>query len=318
MRNAVTDPKQLLMLLDLPHTKWLSGAIKAHQQFPLKVPMGFIQRMEKANPLDPLLRQVLPLSEELDTHPHYCSDPVNDMRAVCAPGLLHKYSGRALMITTGACAIHCRYCFRRAFPYDRLHIGGTALAKAIDYLKANPNIHEIILSGGDPLMLDDQQLIKIWKQIDSLAHIDTVRIHSRVPIVLPERITDSLLNFLKKPTQKIVLVVHTNHPNELNEPVKLALAALNLPNVVLLNQTVLLRGVNDQSMVLVQLSKKLFQYQVMPYYLHCLDKVDGTAHFDLPEKRAKQLHQELQSQLPGYLLPRLVREIPGMAGKTWI
>lgn len=318
LRQAVTHPEILLELVELPKSLWLDDAIQASRAFPLKVPMGYIQRMEKGNPRDPLLLQVLPLGQELDAVAGYIPDPVGDLDAVRRPGLLRKYHDRALMITTGACAVHCRYCFRRHFPYPESHTGGNSLLPALDYIKSHEEIDEVILSGGDPLMHDDGIIGELLSQLSQIPHIRRIRIHSRLPIVLPERINQAFLKTLEPYSDMLIMVIHSNHAKELNSAVAEAVNNMHRMGIRLFNQTVLLKSINDSTSALCRLSKKLFDLHVQPYYLHVLDKVAGAAHFDIPQKQAVCLHRSMKNQLPGYLTPRLVREIPGETAKTWV
>lgn len=314
LADAVRDPVELLQLLGLPQ-EMLPGMRPAHGQFPLRVPRAFIARMRKGDPHDPLLRQVLPLGVELNAAPGFLDDPVGDLAAMAAPGLLHKYHGRALLVTTGACAIHCRYCFRRHYPYS----DGTAAAERLDaalaHLSHDTGINEVILSGGDPLSLSDQRLAPLVQQLDTIPHLKRLRIHTRLPIVLPARVDDALLEWLSHTRLRPVVVVHVNHPNEIDPAVRHALQRLAEAGATLLNQAVLLRGVNDNVDILTGLCEMLFEAGVMPYYVHLLDKVRGAAHFEVDERTARELHAALWRRLPGYLVPRLVREEPGAPGK---
>lgn len=311
---AIRDPSELLELLQLP-TSLLKGATSASQLFSLRVPRGYVQRIEKGNKDDPLLRQILPLQDETIENPEYSFDPVGDLAAVGVPGLLHKYHGRVLLLTTPACAVHCRYCFRRHFPYQE-NRAEQDWSTAIEYIRQHPDIHEIILSGGDPLSLTDAKLKKITDKLIDIPHIKTLRLHTRQPIVLPERITPSLLEWLASLPWNIVIVLHCNHANEIDNSVATALTQLQQRNITLLNQSVLLANVNDNSKALVSLSHKLFKYQVLPYYLHTLDKVQGASHFHVSYADACQLVSEIRQVLPGYLVPKLVQEIAGENSKT--
>jgi len=317
LRQAVSSPEELLNLLELPKSRWLSGARQAAGKFPLKVPRGFISRMQKGNAADPLLMQVLPLAEELSKAEGYGKDPVGDGSSTTVAGLIHKYRSRALLISTGACAVHCRYCFRRHYPYNTSHAGAGRIEAIRQYLSAHPELNEVILSGGDPLMLDDPQLARILQTISTIPHIRWIRIHSRLPIVLPERITEQLLQTLGN-YKPVTLVVHCNHPNELDTPVRQALLLLYQSGIRLYNQSVLLRGVNNRVQTLCELSHQLYESRVQPYYLHCLDRVQGGDHFDLHEREIVSLYHELQAELSGFLLPKLVREIPGQPTKSLI
>jgi EF-P beta-lysylation protein EpmB len=314
LAQAVTDPAELLASLNLEE-EWLPAAQAAARLFRLRVPQGFVARMRKGDPHDPLLRQVLPLAEECVAAEGYSADPVGDLEAMEAPGVIHKYRGRVLLTATGACAVHCRYCFRRHFPFADASASTDRWRAALDCIAADDSIAEVILSGGDPLMLTDWRLAELIEALQGIRHVTCLRVHTRVPIVLPERVTDPLLGWLAGTRLQPVMVVHANHPRELDVPVATALARLKSAGVTLLNQSVLLRGVNDDTGTLAQLSAALFGAGVLPYYLHLLDRAQGTAHFDVPEPRARALHEALRRQLPGYLVPRLVREIPGDPAK---
>lgn len=315
LQNAVTQPAELLAMLNLPMSL-LPQAEAAAKQFPLKVPRGFVQRMRAKNPQDPLLRQVLPIGDELITSPDYFKDPVGDALAKAEAGIIHKYHERALFISTGACAVHCRYCFRRHFPYSSELAASNRWRDSLLWLHNNPNIHEVILSGGDPLSLSDSRLAPLMAGLSEIESVHTLRIHSRQPVVLPERVTSQLIETLKCAGKKIVLVIHANHANELDDTVAEALQQFKQAGAQLLNQAVLLKGVNDRSEALIELSQRLFECDVLPYYLHTLDPVQGAAHFDVPIATAKQLHLSMSAKLPGYLVPRLVKEIAGEPNKT--
>ncbi len=314
LAEAICDPAELLEMLGLDPSL-LSGTRAATQDFRLRVPRGFVGRMLPGDPADPLLRQVLPLAAELEDAAGFVADPVGDLAAAAAPGVLHKYRGRALLVLTGACAVHCRYCFRRHYPYGNASLAQRDLAAALDYLGRHVEIREVILSGGDPLMLGDERLAALVEALADVPHLRRLRIHTRLPVVLPERVTPSLLDWLGGGRLKPVVVVHANHPNEIDETVGDALGALQQAGVQLLNQSVLLRGVNDDADTLARLSERLFEHGVLPYYLHMLDRVRGAAHFEITECRALTLHRKLSDSLPGYLVPRLVRELPGAASK---
>ncbi len=310
LSNAIRDPAELLALLELSR-ELLPAARKAAEQFPLRVPRDYLARIEKGNPGDPLLRQVLPLGEELIETPGFGTDPVGDSAASALPGLLHKYQGRVLLTLTGGCAIHCRYCFRRHFPYGEENPGRDGWQGVINYLQAHPEVEELILSGGDPLLLDTPQLKRLTDKLQTLPQLKRLRLHSRLPLVLPERIDPPLLEWLGGLPWQLVSVIHANHPRELTADVGRALAQLKHSGVSLLNQSVLLRGVNDSVETLQALSQRLFDHGVLPYYLHQLDRVQGAAHFEVTDTRALQLHEGLKQALPGYLVPRLVRESSG-------
>lgn len=316
LAEAIREPVELLQYLELPKSL-LSGAIAASESFALRVPRGYCTRIEKGNPDDPLLRQVLPLDAELVHDQQFIHDPVGDLAAVEASALIHKYHGRVLIITTPACAVHCRYCFRRHFPYHE-NRAEQDWQNTVDYIRQHPDIHEVILSGGDPLSLTETRLKNLTDKLLHIPHIKTLRIHTRQPIVLPERVNNELLNWLDSLPWKVVMVLHCNHPNEIDLSVADALDKLQQHQVTLLNQSVLLAGVNDNAEVLINLSQKLFEHRVLPYYLHRLDKVHGAKHFYVDNDRASRLVNEAQQRLPGYLVPKLVEEKAGEHSKTSI
>lgn len=288
----------------------------AARQFPLRVPRGFIARMRHGDPADPLLRQVLPVLDEDRVVPGFELDAVGDGAARRGGGVIHKYNGRALLIATGSCAINCRYCFRRHYPYAQDTAAASGWRGAVELLRQDRTIHEVILSGGDPLSLADHKLAELSEALRTIPHIRRLRIHSRLPIVLPERVDAGLLHWLRDLPWPVVVVVHANHANEFDADVDAAMAALRGVGVTLLNQAVLLRGVNDSVEALAELSLRGFDAGVLPYYLHQLDRVAGAAHFEVDDARALALHAALAVRLPGYLAPRLVREIAGQPGKT--
>ena len=263
---------------------------------------NYAERIKKGDISDPLLRQVLPLPAELQQHSNFSNDPVGDSTATVLPGLIHKYHGRALIVTTPACAIHCRYCFRRAFPYADNSAHRSHFEHILSHLKSNPDI----------------RFKEVITKISAIKHIRRIRLHTRLPIVLPSRVTDFLLDTLVKISQPIIIVIHANHPNEITPEVTQALIKLKHPHITLLNQSVLLKGINDQADILVKLSHRLFDAQVLPYYLHLLDRVNGSMHFDLPQHEALTIYQQIQQKLPGYLVPRLAREEEAMPNKTLI
>lgn len=315
LASAIKDPAELVQALSLDneHIQNVQSAIK---QFPLRVPKAFIARMEKGNPQDPLLLQVLPFGIEMQTIAGYSTDPLNEVAVSPAPGLLHKYHGRVLLTLTGVCAINCRYCFRRHYPYEQQVPGLSQWQPALDYIVNDSSIEEVILSGGDPLVVKDELLEVFIEKLAAIKHLKRLRIHSRLPIVIPDRMTDKLIDLLDRTRLQIVLVLHSNHANELDSDVANALKQCR--NVTLLNQTVLLKNINDSVESLIKLSQRLFEINVLPYYLHLLDPVQGAAHFSVPFDIAKQLHQMMQSKLPGYLVPKLVREVPEKAAKQWV
>ncbi len=315
LASAIRDPAELLRELNLD-PKLLSAAQTAATSFPLRAPRGFVARMHSGDPNDPLLQQVLPLAAELEPALGFTVDPLDEQATQAAPGVLHKYPGRALLIVTGACAVHCRYCFRREFPYAENQASKNAWRPALTYLAGDSSLREVILSGGDPLALSDQRLSELLTALDRIPHLERVRIHSRMPVVLPERVDDGLLTTLARTRLQRVVVIHANHPHEIDETVGAALQQLSASGATLLNQTVLLRGINDDPETLTALSEILFTARVLPYYLHLLDPVRGAAHFAVKENAALAIMEGLRQRLPGYLVPRLVREQPGRLAKT--
>jgi EF-P beta-lysylation protein EpmB len=313
-REAVRDPRELLSLLGLAH---LAGQLSegAARQFPLRVPRGFIDRMRHGDPHDPLLRQVLPLDDEDRIVPGFGLDAVGDTAARAASGVIRKYRGRALLVATGSCAIHCRYCFRRHFPYAEETAAAGGWSDAISLVATDASIDEVILSGGDPLSLATSKLAELTDALAAVPHLKRLRIHTRLPTVLPERVDAALLGWLRALPWPVTVVVHVNHANEFDANVDAALADLRGTGATLLNQAVLLRGVNDTVDALADLSERSFASGVLPYYLHQLDRVAGTAHFEVDDAEARSLHAALAARLSGYLVPRLVREVAGDPGK---
>lgn len=315
LADAIRDPAELLQQLELP-SDLLPAARQAAALFPLRVPHSYLKRIEKANPHDPLLLQVLPLHAELaETTPGFSTDPVGDLDANPVPGLIHKYRGRVLLVTTGACAIHCRYCFRRHFPYGEDSSTPAHLQQVIDYIQADTSIEEVILSGGDPLSLSNPRLQALGSQLAAIPHLKRLRIHTRQPIVLPERVDDGLLAWLRSLPLQTIMVVHCNHAREIDPMIRQTLHKLATTGLTLLNQTVLLRGINDSVQDLKTLSERLFESGILPYYLHQLDRVTGAQHFEVPDEEAMALVKDLSHQLPGYLVPKLVRDSAGEAAK---
>jgi EF-P beta-lysylation protein EpmB len=325
LAEAVTDPAELLALLGLS-AELLPAARRAAELFGLRVPRGFVARMRPGDPADPLLIQVLPLGRELEPAAGFTADPLGEVELEAAlgggadrpPGLLRKYRGRALLVVTGACAVHCRYCFRRHFPYAESHPGWSGWGETLRHLAADPDLREVILSGGDPLSVSDERLEELVAGIAAIPQVERLRIHSRNPVVLPERVDERLLGWLGATRLRTVVVVHANHAREIDGAVRGAFSRLAGAGAALLNQSVLLAGVNDSADALVELSEALFEAGVLPYYLHLLDRVAGAAHFDVPEERARRLVGEAATRLPGYLVPRLVREAPGAPAKVGV
>lgn len=314
LKDAVREPAELCRLLGL--SGYEAAAERAAASFPLFVPRGFIARMRPGDPRDPLLRQVLPVEQELDAPPGFSHDAVADGPATLVPGLLQKYATRALIVATGACAVHCRYCFRRAFPYAQSPRSPAAWQPALDRLADDDSLREVILSGGDPLTLVDAHLAELAERLAAIGHLSRLRVHTRLPIMIPERVTDELLAWLTGTRLTPILVVHANHPAEIDDHVAVALSRLADAGIPLLNQAVLLRGVNDDVETLASLSERLVDLRVMPYYLHQLDRVLGAAHFEVREAVGQQLIDQLRCRLPGYAVPRYVREVAGAASKV--
>ncbi len=315
LAEAIRDPAELLRVLALP-ADLLPAAERAAVLFPLLAPRDFVARMRPGDVSDPLLRQVLPLGEETREVPGFSTDPLAETACGPKPGVLHKYHGRALLVTTGACAVHCRYCFRRHFAYEELPRGRRWWSEAVDYVRGDSSLAEILLSGGDPLTLPDAQLAALTQDLAEVPHLQRLRIHTRLPVVLPSRIDADLMRWITSTRLAMVVVIHANHPAELSPAVITACRQLRDAGITVLNQSVLLRGVNDRVEVLEQLSTALFTAGVLPYYLHVLDRVAGAAHFLVDDPAARELHTALAARLPGYLVPRLVREEPGQAGKS--
>lgn len=315
LASAIRDPDELLDVLRLPDT-YREAARRAARLFPLLVPMSFVSRMEPGNPQDPLLLQVLPLAAEVADQPGFVTDAVGDLAARKAPGLLHKYQGRALLIAAGACAVHCRYCFRRHYDYGEAPKRLADWEPAFQILRDDPSIHELILSGGDPLMLTDRRLGDLIARAEAISHLRRLRIHTRLPIVLPERITASLLELLTNGRMTPIVVVHSNHPRELDGTCGAALRQLVRAGCTVLNQAVLLRGINDQAETQVELCERLIDLGVIPYYLHQLDQVAGVEHFAVPDEHGRELLATLRARLPGYGVPQFVREIAGEPHKV--
>lgn len=315
LAEAIRTPLELLQRLQLP-AQDQSAAEQAAGLFPLLVPESFLRRMVPGDPRDPLLLQVLPLAEELLPTPGFVMDPVDDAAAQRAPGLLQKYAGRALLITTGACAVHCRYCFRREYPYAEAPRQLVDWEPALSALAADDSLHEVLLSGGDPLTLTDARLSALLERLEAIPHLRRVRLHTRLPIVLPARVTPGLIDRLRASRLTPIVVVHANHPQELQGDCAEALRTLVRSGITTLNQTVLLRGINDDLETLHGLCERLIDLGVLPYYLHQLDRVRGAAHFEVTEADGRALVTALRARLPGYAVPQYVREEAGQPSKT--
>jgi len=310
LRLAVRNAAQLIAALELP-ADTIEPAQRASRDFPIFAPWPYIGRMRKRDPTDPIVRQVLPVESELLTPQGFTADPVGDDSATLGPGLLQKYSSRALLVTTGACAVHCRYCFRRHFPYSDSPRSPDNWQPAIDRIAADPTIDEAILSGGDPLTLVDEHLAELAHRLAEVPHLRRLRVHTRLPIMIPQRVTDELLGWLRGTRLAPIMVIHANHASEIDGPTASAITKLVNAGIPVLNQSVLLAGVNDSVEALIDLSRRLVDLRVMPYYLHQLDRVQGAAHFEVPVNRGLELINQMRSVLPGYAVPRYVQELAG-------
>ncbi|MDY0667715.1 EF-P beta-lysylation protein EpmB [Pasteurella multocida] len=314
LANAISDPKILLETLNLP-TENVEQDLEARRLFPLRVPLPFVEKMQKGNPQDPLFLQVMSFHDEFLQVEGFSKDPLEEQDAV-VPSVLHKYHNRLLLMVKGGCAVNCRYCFRRHFPYADNKGNKANWQKALDYIANHPEIEEVIFSGGDPLMAKDHELDWLIKNLENIPHLQRLRIHTRLPVVIPQRITADLCQTLAESRFQTVLVTHINHPNEIDAFFAQAINKLREVGVLLLNQAVLLKGINDNAHILKQLGDKLFATNILPYYLHLLDKVEGASHFYLDDNRALNIYKELQSLTSGYLVPKLAREIAKEPNKT--
>ncbi|MEM7468745.1 MAG: EF-P beta-lysylation protein EpmB [Pseudomonadota bacterium] len=312
LRHAYRDPFAVIDALGIDAT---TLNIDPNPRFSFLVPHEYVQKMRRGDPNDPLLRQVLPLLDENMPTPDYSADPNLEDLFQPQAGLLEKYAHRVLIVATGGCAVNCRYCFRRHFPYQDA-VGRQRVADIIETLKTRPDVHEVILSGGDPLILDDSVLHTLVCEIERIDHIQRIRIHTRLPVVIPQRVTKRFVSALAQSRLKPVIVLHINHAQEIDTSLIAHLELLRRSGIQLLNQSVLLKGINDNVAALFDLSNALFQAGILPYYVHLLDKVAGSAHFDVSERIARQLESALRDSLPGYLVPKFVREIPQSSGKT--
>ena len=315
LARAITEPQQLLHYLKLDADAF-GDFSAASQQFSIKVPHAYLRKITPGDTRDPLLLQIMAQAAESHRVAGFKQDPVGDLQSSRAPGLLHKYHGRVLLITTAACAVHCRYCFRRHFPYAEQQAGRDQWQSALDYIRRDDSIEEVILSGGDPLVLSDERLATLVGALETIPHLSRLRLHSRLPVVLPDRITDHLVDLLASNRLDTALVLHANHANEIAADETRVLRKLQSAGILLLNQAVLLKGINHQLEQQQALGKALFSAGVLPYYLHLLDPVEGAAHFDVSLQQANVLMTQLRASLPGFLLPRLVREIEGKQSKT--
>jgi EF-P beta-lysylation protein EpmB len=317
LKNVITDSKVLMKKLELSPEQTASWIFDS--PFPLKVTEHYLSNIQKGNPDDPLLKQLAPLISEQDSPQDYKLEPLDESKQFTPVlGLIHKYQSRVLLTLTGHCAVHCRYCFRRNFPYEQNNVGHSGFLEQLNYIRSHPNINEVIFSGGDPLILPDRVLSKKIAALNSIENIKWLRIHSRMPTVLPNRITPELIEILAENKKKISIVIHVNHPRELDSKVKSVLKNLQNHNIPVFNQSVLLKSVNNCPEILASLSEELWSVGVIPYYLHQLDKVKGSHNFEVPFSEAQAIYNELRKQLPGFLLPKWVKEIPGAVAKVTI
>ncbi|MEQ8849071.1 EF-P beta-lysylation protein EpmB [Botrimarina sp.] len=312
LAQAIRDPVELCAALGLDPA---IGRSAAEAGFSTLVPRPFLRRMRHGDPADPLLRQVLPspLEQAADGLP---ADAVGDLASLRAPGLLQKYHGRALLMVSPRCAVHCRYCFRRHYPYQTTPASEPSWSAALDAIRADPTVSEVILSGGDPLTVGDGPLQRLFDRLETAPRVKRIRLHTRLPIVIPSRVTEGLAATIRGSSKRVVVVVHVNHGREIDCPTSDALHRLRGAGALLLNQAVLLRGVNDSVDTLADLSTTLVDAGVTPYYLHRLDRVAGVGHFGVAEGEGEALVQALRLRLPGYAVPRFVREDPGAPAKT--
>lgn len=316
LKQAIRTPEALCQYLGLESHIWQEGAHAGHELFPIRVPLAYARRIQPGTPEDPLLKQILPLSKETDAIQGFIADPLEEKGHTPRPGLIHKYRNRVLLIASGGCAINCRYCFRRHFPYQDNILSRSEWHDTLDYVQQHSEITEVILSGGDPLLSTDARLFDLISCIEQIPHIIRLRIHTRLPVVIPDRVTQALCERLNHSRLQCVMVLHINHPAEIDAAVATAAQQLGNAGITVLNQSVLLRGINDDADILAELSERLFASGIMPYYLHVLDPVAGAAHFDVPDSEAVTIMDTLRVQLAGFLVPKLVREIPGQLSKT--
>lgn len=316
LADVITDPDELRRILQLDSLADFAADNAARRLFAFRVPRAFVARMRPGDPHDPLLRQVMAQREEFIISENFSTDPLAEQQHNVLPGLLHKYRNRALLLVKGSCAVNCRYCFRRHFPYADNQGNKRNWHAALDYIAGHPELDEVIFSGGDPMMAKDYELNWLISRLEAIPHIKRLRIHSRLLVMIPARVTNALIQRFAHSSLQILLVNHINHANEIDQAVQAAMRRLRDVGVTLLNQSVLLRGVNDNAQILAQLSNALFDCGIMPYYLHVLDKVQGAAHFWISDQQARDIMRELLTQVSGYLVPKLTREIGGEASKT--
>ena len=314
LSQSVTSPQELLKTLELD-ASYLAGAIAGSNEFQIRVPHTYIARMEKGNSDDPLLKQMLPVQDELIDTPGFTTDPLGELPKNSHRGILHKYHGRLLLMAGSLCAVNCRFCFRRHFPYEDNSLSRDDWQSALHYIRQDTTLNEVILSGGDPLAQNDKRLRWLIEELAQIPHINRLRVHTRLPIVIPQRVTDEMISWLTSTRLQPVVVVHCNHPQEIDVSVYEALQKLHINGVTLLNQSTLLKGINDNAKTLAELSDKLFKCNVLPYYLHLLDKVQGAAHFDVDEEEARKIIGQMSNLCSGYLVPKLARESAGALSK---
>jgi len=314
LQASKMSTQELLALLRIENHPLAQS--EAEKLFALRVPPLYLSQIQPNTPNDPLLLQVLPQSAEFLEAMDYCADPLNEAQYAQTKGLIHKYTNRVLLITTGHCAINCRYCFRRAFPYQAHRQSIHDWKPALDYIASSPQVNEVILSGGEPLLLNTPQLFSLIKRIESMPHIKRIRIHTRLLSTIPARIDDEFIAALKQLSKPLILMTHCNHPNEISPALEQAVNKLKACNVRVFNQSVLLKQVNDHCNTLSALSEKLFDAGIQPYYLFMLDKVKGASHFEVPIQRAKKIYEQLQASISGYMLPKFAIEVPGKPSKT--
>lgn len=315
LASSITDPGELLRRLDLDPSL-IDAANAASREFALRVPEPYLARMTPGDPNDPLLRQVLPVGEELHEQPGFVLDPLGEQHANALPGVIHKYHGRLLLIVSGGCAINCRYCFRRHFPYEENNLGTAQWREALDYIRRDSSIREVIFSGGDPLAVNDRRLAWLTQEVAAIPHVRRLRVHSRLPVVIPQRVTSGLIDALCATRLPVTMVLHCNHANEIDRELAQAIQRMRSAGMTLLNQAVLLHGVNHKLEQLIDLSEALGDQGVIPYYLHVLDQVRGAGHFHVDDAVAQHLVGRMLTRLPGFLVPRLVREVAGKAAKV--
>ena len=320
MKRAIRSGSELRKTVGLPPDPAedldAAGKLAGERDFPTFAPLEYISRIRPGDAEDPLLRQILPVTDEQTEKSGFGADPVGDLNSLVSPGVLHKYEGRALILTTAACGIHCRYCFRREFPYREAGSRQNDWLPSIEYIEQHPDIEEVILSGGDPLTTSDEKFQELMSALEKIHHLKRLRIHSRMPVVIPQRVTGQLLDMLSSSRLATWMVIHANHPHELSDSVLSGMGAMIDAGIPVLNQSVLLRGVNDRSETLIELCRLLVNHRIQPYYLHQLDRVRGATHFEVPIETGMKIIEDLRSELPGFAVPQYVVEKPGEKSKS--